>query len=43
MKTEDTSMEIQMYSCPDAEAAGMTKHHASQLFQDQSDTKKGTL
>lgn len=42
MKTEDTSMEIQIYTCLDAEATGMPKHIATQLFQEH-DTKKGML
>jgi len=43
MKKEDASIEIQMYSCLDAEAIGMPKHNVSQLFQEHSDTKKGML
>lgn len=36
-------MEIQMYSCCDAEATGSRKHNATQLFQEQSDTKEGMV
>lgn len=43
MWKEDASVEIHTYSCLDAEATGMHKHNATQLFQEQSDTKKGTL
>lgn len=40
---EDTSVEIQMYSCPTAEVPWMPKHNATQLFQEQSDTEKDML
>lgn len=39
----DTPVEGQLHSCLDAEAVGMPKHNATQLFQDQAGTKKCLL